>query len=164
MIGFPDSRRVRIADRSTRSERAAFFLILLIAFLPLLGAQQPSDFPQPSFRTLQVFINPHGKSMAVYQFEFIGDPDVKLVGIEAGEAKGFTDPPYYDAAALAGGRVIVGAYSLANDLPAGPTHIATLHVRVGTGEPRYELKLKTAGGRDGSPIACDISIREGARP
>jgi hypothetical protein len=135
------------------------FLLLCLSAAPV-GQTAPAA-TGPSFRTLQVYLDPGGTPLAAYQVEIVGD--FTLVGVEAGPGQGrmgFSDPPYYDPAALAGGRVIVGGYSLADELPAGRTCVATLHVRIATANPGYQVKLLAAGARDGSRLECPVTISE----
>jgi hypothetical protein len=142
-----------------------FVAVLLVAIACLSAAPATAPMAEPSFRTLRVLVDPHGKPMAVWQVEVVAEGDVKLVGVEKGAATGSSDPPYYDPAAMAGGRIVIGAYSLEKDLPAGRTHVATLHVRVGGSEEvKCKVRVMTAGAGDGSPIAAEATVEEGVRP
>jgi len=114
-----------------------------------------------SFVPFHVFIDPHGKPLACYQIEIMATAgDVNLVGIEGGDSAAFNKAPYYDPRALQQGkRIIIGAYSLAGDLPAGNTRVATLMVRVaGTAEPRFAAKLQVAATTDATAISASVSV------
>ncbi len=140
-------------------------LVCVIALGCLSAAPATAPISGPSFRTLRVLVDPRGKPMAAWQVEVVAEGDVKVVGVEQGAARGFSDPPYYDPAAMAGGRIVVGAYSLQKDLPAGRTHVATLHVRVGGADDvKCKVRVITAGAGDGSPIAAEATVEEGVRP
>jgi hypothetical protein len=114
-----------------------------------------------------VFIDSHERPMAAYQFELQATRgDVKFVGISGGENKGFQDPPYYDPAAMTHtrpARIIVGAFSLADDLPKGKTRVARLSVAIeGDEKPEYAVRVIVAGARDGSEIPAEATLVEGA--
>ena len=144
---------------------ASVLLASLLALACVSAVPVTAPITGPSFRTFRVLVDPHGKPLAAWQVEVVAEGDVKLVGVEKGAATGFSDPPYYDPAAMAGGRIVIGAYSLEKDLPAGRTHVATLHVRVGGPEDvKCKVRVMTAGAGDGSPIAAEATIEEGVRP
>jgi hypothetical protein len=114
-----------------------------------------------------VFIDSGQTSLAAYEFEFKATAGkVALVGIEGGDNKDFRDPPYYDPAALSeagGGRAIVGSFNTTDNLPAGKTRVARLHLHVGpNGEkPAYAVKLLAAGSKEGQNIPATASFSEG---
>src|SRR3954453_5783552 len=95
-------------------------LYVLIALLCLgaAPAERPLGAGASRFVAVDVMIDPKGQSLAAWQVELAAEVgQVSLVGVEAGEKGPYAQrPPYYDAAALAGNRVIVGDYSLAADL------------------------------------------------
>ena len=134
-------------------------LLVLITLLCVNAA--PADGPAapaaaPRFAAVDVLIDPQGRPLAAYQFEFATEVgQVSLVGIESGEAGAFAArPPYYDPAALAGNRVIVGDYSLADDLPKAKIRVARLMLEIGgDARPQYVVKLTAAADADGKPIA-----------
>ncbi len=143
---------------------ASVLIVGLVALACLSAAPVTEPATGPLFRTLRVLVDPHGKAMAVWQVEVVAEGDVKVVGVEKGEARGFSDPPYYDPAAMAGGRIVIGAYSLEKDLPAGRTHVATLHVRVGGPEKiKCRVRVMTAGTGDGSSIVAEATVEEGVQ-
>ncbi len=116
------------------------------------------------FGYVDVYIDSGDHLLAVWQFEFKTlAGNVQLVGIEGGDAKGFHEPPYYDPAALALDRVVVGSFSTAVNLPAGRTRVARLSVRIeGQQRPAYAVTVMAAGNRDGVAIPATASFVEGA--
>jgi hypothetical protein len=156
-----------------RRVRVALALILYIPLLAhhgraLVAQTTRSDAPdQPArFTTVDLFVDPRGQRLAAYQLEFVADPArVTLVGVEGGAHPAFTEPPYYDPAALSGNRVILAALNTGTDLPHERTRVATLHLRVvaGEGEPTYQAKLEVAGNPEGNPIPADVAVGQGAK-
>jgi hypothetical protein len=102
-------------------------------------------------------------STAAYQFELKATAGrIEIVGVEGGEHKAFSEAPYYDPAALMHDRIIIAAFNTGQDLPAGRTRIATVHLQIiGDAEPRYELKLTVAGDADGKEIPAEITFEKG---
>ena len=128
------------------------------------GAEDARPTTSP-FTFVDIFVDPHGKPLAAYQFELRATAgDVKLVGIEGGEHKAFAQPPYYDPKALLNDRVVIAAFTTASadTLPSAKTRVARLMVRAGTGKPAYDVKLRVAASADAKPIEAAISISEGA--
>ena len=110
--------------------------------------------PIVRFEPIRVYLDTGGEPLAAYQLE-IWSPQhrVRIVGIEGGEADRFAEPPYYDAAAMRGERVVIGALSTApaHRLPTGRTRVATIHVQI-DGDEDVEFKatldaVATVGGR-----------------
>ncbi len=86
------------------------------------------------------------------------------MGIEGGDGAAFGQPPFYDPAAMRGERVILAAYSLGDNLPAGKTRVARVHVQItGSEKPEYSTKLVVAGNKQGQSIQAGLSIVEGAK-
>jgi hypothetical protein len=158
--------------------KALRWMVALVALLAL-SAQiardargedaKPATTTSPSaspFAFVDVFIDPHGKPLAAYQFELRATAgDVKLVGIEGGEHAAFAKPPYYDTKALLSERVVIAAFNTgaAETLPSGKTRVARLMVRVGGNEkPKYDVKLQVAASADAKPLDATISVTEGA--
>lgn len=151
--------------------RAALIVALvaatLAAWLAPTRGEQPT--PQPSareavrFETLDVVIDVGTSSLAAYQFELLASDGATIVGVEGGEPGAFAEAPYYDPAALAGGRIIVGALAGEGEPITGAARVARLHMRVAGGvAPRYECVLRVAATADASPIGgATITVREG---
>ena len=119
------------------------------------------------FKAVDVFVDSKEHALAAYQFELHATAgDVKIVGIEGGEHAAYKQAPFYDPKAMMGDRVIVAAYSTSDDLPAGKTRVARVHVRVGgNAEPKYELKLTASASKEGKSIAgATVSLAEGKTP
>ena len=140
--------------------------ILLCAVL--LGTAWPS-LPQSDernirFAALDIYLET-AEPLAAWQFE-LGESGgrMRVVGIENGDSTAFGGTPYYDLEAVSEGaadRIIVADYSMspADELPAGRSRIATVHVQLqGPDDPDYILSLMAAGGADGEPIQASIEF------
>jgi hypothetical protein len=157
----PVARAVsRCLVRGGRHGLAARATVLLCVLAGLLTAQPATTSTAPRFAYVDVVIDPAGKPLAAYQFEFTGGVGCQIVGVEGGEHPAFAAAPYYDPAAMQADRVIAAAYSTAEQLPAGKTRVSRLHLRL-SGEPAYQVRLVTAGSTDGKPMKAEIVIREG---
>lgn len=134
-------------------------LLLLALLLPVAGNAAPR------FIAVDVYLSVD-EPLAAWQFEFADTNGVtKIVGVESGDAAAFADAPYYDRSAVESGRaerVIVADFSLDADLPRGRVRIATLHLML-DGEPEFELTLKTATARDGTPLDATLTLEPGTR-
>ena len=105
--------------------------------------------------------------VAAYQIEVVvRSGEATVVGVEGGAAPGFDEPPAYDPAALAGGRIVIAAFDTRVGLSPGRHRVATLHLReAGAGPVVYEVRLVAAAAPDGSPAAVagiGLSRQEGA--
>jgi len=141
------------------------FTMLCLALAAFSGAEQPNRAPgEPRrrfrFEALEVTIDTAGQPLAAYQFELMATRgDVKIVGIEGGGSPAFAAPPYYDPAALQNRRIIIAALATGDDLPAGRTRVARLHMHVeGDAEPDYAIRLHVAAAPGGQRIPAIISI------
>jgi hypothetical protein len=146
---------------------ATVLLSTALWFLPAPVAAAEPDAEPIRFRPVHVYVDPAGTPLAAYQVEIVADGDAIIVGVEGGEHPAFFAPPYYDPAALAGGRIIIAAFDTGSDLPAQRTRVATLHLReVGPVEPTYRATLEIAGDSDGRVIdaAVDLVPDEGDAP
>jgi len=147
--------------------RAGWWQVLFGQTNPTMttDAQAIADLrTQPVFRfeAVDVYIDSRGQRLAAYQVELMAESGVvKIVGIEGGEHAAFSEPPYYDPAALMNHRVILAAFSTGKDLPSGRTRMATIHVQVsGGGRPRYEVRLQTAGDPEGKSLSPLVGVEE----
>jgi len=137
---------------------------LLLALCPLLclAAADPAAPSGPSrFAAVDVFIDPKGQPLAAYQLEFAAETGrISLVGVEAGESGPYAKrPPYYDPAALAGHRIILGDYTLDPAAPNTRTRVARLMLELrGDAPPQYVTPLMTAADPNGHLIAAEISV------
>ncbi len=116
-----------------------------------------------TFAPVHIYLDSGSIPLAAYQFEFKAVAgQVEIVGVEGGEHLAFSEPPHYDPAALAGGRIIIAAFNTTDTLPTGKTRIATLHLQI-TGDtiPEYEIKQLTAADTDGRRISAEVSFEQG---
>ena len=160
---------LRLAGVSTRRLHVVCLFSLLAFIGPFTSGQATRDLeaaPQVRFTNVDLMVDPHGIPMAAYQVEFIADPArVKLVGIEGGSHSAYKKPPYYDAKALAGNRVILAALNTGSDLPKDKTRVARLHLWVmGAAKPELSAKLVVAASSTDQKIPADVTILEGAIP
>jgi|SRR5439155_20026606 len=139
-------------------------LILLGLAAGLFAQQQAVEEGRSRFRAVDIYVDSKGTPLAAYQIEFSCTKGVaKIVGIEGGEHPAFSEAPFYDPQAMRHERVIIAAFSTAtaDKLPAGKTRVATIHVQIiGDSEPRFELKLQTAGDAEGKKISVEASFEE----
>jgi hypothetical protein len=140
---------------------------MLLSFMLADSARAPTtgETPLPAtspidFIAVDVFVDPHGKPLACYQAQISASAgDATLVGVAGGDAATFNEAPYYDPRALQSRRIILGAYSLAPQLPVAPTHVATLMLRVnGTATPHLDAGVMVAGSTDGKQIPADVTL------
>src|SRR5262249_15132754 len=125
----PTSTSAPTGRRSCGDERAnGAAMRLFLALLLTLAAAPPAG---PRFRTIPVTVE-SATPLAAYQVEITTAG--RIVGVEGGDAP-FDAPPYYDPAALAGGRVIPAALSTERALAAVGGRVALAH-RVGGRAPR----------------------------
>jgi hypothetical protein len=158
--------RALSCGRCGRGTRPFALCIIAALTLALLGAAEWRDDntrPAVRFAPVDVYLDSGQQRLAAYQVQITATRgDAKIVGIEGGDGAAFKEPPFYDPAALMGGRVILAAYSLADKLPAGKTRVARLHVQVtGNERPEYAVKLVVAGNRQGQSIQAGLSIAAG---
>ena len=146
--------------------RSAVLLILCVlsAVLCMPAVSSPqAETGAVRFAAVHIYLDSGSESPAAWQFEFQATAgQVKIVGIEGGEHPAFSEPPYYDPAALMNDRVIVGAFNTGHDLPVGKTRIATLHLQItGDQTPDYALELTAIANADGQPIHAEITCKQG---
>ena len=112
------------------------------------------------FEAIDIFVDSGDTSLAAYQFELSSDtPGVEFVGIEGGEHKAFSEPPFYDPRAMNNSRVILAAFSTAKELPKGRTRMARIHVQLeGPGLKEYRTKLSVSATTDGEEIPATVLI------
>lgn len=148
--------------------RLALLLGLLVATpgAGTVGAQSVERFV-----VVDVFIDAGAVPLAAYQAEIMATPaqgaSARLAGVEGGEPAAFRAAPYYDPAALRGGRVVLGAFSVAapDQLPRGPARVASLHWHVlGPGLPQFQVKPVTAATSNGQPVPIKIELKERKEP
>lgn len=145
----------------------AIILTSVCVIVPVLAQQSGRDELSPApgvrFAPLHIYLDSGAKALAAYQFELnTAAGQIEIVGVEGGEHKAFSEPPYYDPAALAQNRIIIAAFNTGQDLPTGRTRIATVHLLIkGDVEPQYKLDLTVAGDADGDKIPAEITFEKG---
>jgi len=112
------------------------------------------------FEAIDVFVDSGAVPLAAFQFEMQSRrPGVEIVGIEGGEHAAFAEPPYYDPRAMNNNRVILAAFSTADELPSGRSRVARVHVQFQGPEPhKFETRLDVSATTDGKPIPATISL------
>ncbi len=150
----------------TRSlHRPALLLASLVGAGAMSLAQPAAETPAqaettgPRFGYVDVFIDSGETPLAVYQVELratVGD--IRIVGVEGGDAAAFAEPPHYDPAALLDGeRIVLGDFSAGGELPVGRTRIARVHLRIEGPAPALALTLDVAGDADANAINAQTS-------
>ena len=72
----------------------------------IISAQLSLPEPGVRFAPVHIYLDSGDRSLAAYQFELKATAgQIEIVGVEAGEHKAFSEPPYYDPAALAKDRM-----------------------------------------------------------
>jgi len=118
-----------------------------------------------SFMPMVLMIDSGDVPLAAYQVKISAKQSgVKLVGIEGGAHKSFSDAPYYDPTALhqaGNATIILAAYSLDTHLPHGKCRVATLHLQV-TGDaeitPEFNIELTVVSDHQQQPIAATAQL------
>jgi len=122
-------------------------LTLVLGMLALIPAKQVQ------FVAVDVYADSGGKGLAAWQIELDCDPaKAKIVGVEGGEK-----PPYYDPAALQGGRIILASFSTESHPPAGRVLVARVHLQE-TGKTDYAVKVMAAAAPGGERIEPKIDL------
>jgi hypothetical protein len=134
-------------------------LVVLGLLASRLAAAQP-ETTVARFTTVDVVVDAGAESLAAFQVEIVAGGDAKIVGVEGGDHAAFNSPPYYDPAALQGGRIIIAAFSTSTSLPSGRVRVAVLHMRE-AGTVTYSARLLAAARGDGSRFAPAISVVPG---
>ncbi len=130
-----------------------FFALLLLALAAL-----PAQEPEVRFVAYDVVVDTGGRALAAYQFEVSCDDEKgKIVGVEGGVGPHFAPAPYYDPAALRGGRIVVAAFTTEPDAPSGKVRVARLHMQE-TGRVHYASNLVAAAQPGGARFDAKIEI------
>lgn len=120
--------------------KAAVLVLGLIAILP----EQESRFV-----TVEIYAQ-IDSPIAAWQIEL--DCDARIVGVE-----GASEPPYYDPAALQGGRIILAQFTTEPNPPAGRVLVARVHL-METGRTGYRANLMAAAAPGGERISPRIDL------
>jgi len=127
-----------------------------VLLLTILFARQDVGFV-----AYDLVLDTAGKPLAAYQLEVTGAG--KVVGVEGGDRKPFAAAPYYDPAALQGGRIVLAAFTTEENAPAGKVRVARLHMQE-AGATDYATKLVVAASPGGERIAAKIElVRQGEK-
>jgi hypothetical protein len=122
-------------------------LTLVLSLIALAPAQEVR------FVAVDVYADSQGKGLAAWQIELGCDPGkATIVGVEGGEK-----PPYYDPAALAGGRIILASFSTEPHPPAGRVLVARVHLRE-TGRTDYAARVMAAAAPGGERFEPRIDL------
>jgi hypothetical protein len=121
--------------------KALVLVLGLVAFLPEQEIR---------FVAIEVYAETGGKPLAAWQVEI--QSDAKIVGVE-----GPKEPPYYDPAALQGGRIILAQFSLDPNPPAGRVLVARVHM-MESGRTDYVARLMAAASPGGERFAPRIDL------
>lgn len=131
-------------------------MIPLLLLVLCLWWSDPAPAPQaaPRFVAMDIYADTGGKPLAAWQIELTCDPaQATIVGVEGAGEK----PPYYDPAALQGGRIILASFSTEAALPSGRVLVARVHLQE-TGSPVYKPTLMTAAAPGGEKLDLKIDV------
>ncbi len=139
------------------------FLCLLIWLLfPADGARAKTRTrPDVRFEAVDVYVDSGKHKLVAYQVEMRFDKNcVEIVGVEGGEVGAFREAPHYDARGLAGGKIILAAFTTDHkNAPMGRTRVARSHLRIeGEGKPELSIRLMTAAQPGGQRIAAKAEL------
>jgi len=102
------------------------------------------------FVAIEIYAQTDGTPLAAWQIEILSN--AKIVGVE-----GVDQPPYYDPAALEGGRIILAQFTTDPNPPAGRVLIARVHM-MESGKTDYAAKVMAAASPGGARIAPRIDL------
>ena len=132
------------------------FCLLLNLTLAAVALGQVAAATQPTqFSAADITIDSGDQALAAWQVELVATQgEVKIVGVEGGTHKDvYRDPPYYDPAALAGGRIIIASYTTNENPPKGKVLVARVHL-----QSRGEFTLTTKVIAAADPGAGKIDV------
>lgn len=112
------------------------------------------------FEAVDVFIDSGDQALAAWQLELQSTQDsIEIVGIEGGQHAAFSKPAFYDPEAMNGNRVVLAAFSTAQELPSGKTRVARIHVQCeGRNVTEYRMSLAVSADAAGEVIPAKLSI------
>lgn len=147
----------------------ATFVIFTIALTGVWAKadDHECDTPGAEFRfvAFDIIIDAGDAELGAYQLDIKDTTGIaRIVGVEAGEHAAFAEtPPYYDPEALNNeGRIVLAAYSTADDLPTGKTRVARLHMQLcGEQNADFDVQVIVAADADGKELDAIASIIEG---
>ena len=128
------------------------------------GTQPKQKIEGASFRVINIFLDPKGKSLAAYQLQWkIATQNARIVGIEGGDHPAFRNPPHYDPRAIQGERVIVAAFNpgAEKSLPKGRIRIGSIHIEAAPAAIcRFEIENLEAADAQGGRISVSAQSAE----
>lgn len=149
------------------STLAAAALVLATWLFPSSTATAQTERAASSsatrFAAYDVVIDSGAAELAAWQLD-VRDASgrARLVGVEGGDARAFAEPPRHDPRALAGGRVVIAAFTTSAGAPSGRARVARLHYAIdGAAEPELIVRVAAAATSDGTPIEVRAEL---ARP
>lgn len=132
--------------------------VFVSVFVLIIPTRPISALPADSFLQIDVWADAGANRLAAYQVT-VDLVDGELVGVEGGDHPAFAGAPYYDPAALHGGRIKLAAFSTSHDLASGRVRVARLHVMAhGTANPRARASGITATDSETNPIEIRIDL------
>ena len=135
--------------------------IIFFVIAPSLGTTVRSEDEAVRFQAVDLFVDSGSNQLVAYQVEMWFDKSrVEVVGVEGGETGVFEHAPFYDPRGLAGGRLILAAYTTDHEnAPRGRTRVARNHLRIeGNGEPELDVTLITAAKPGGERIKATVEL------
>ena len=145
-----------------RSLMLTISLILFTVITAMAGEGMPEGRePDIRFESAEIFVDSGGEALAAYQVEIRYDRQrVKIIGLEGGETRAFREPPFYDPKGMAGGRIIVAAFTTDDSkAPERKSRVARLHLQViGKLPVQLTIRLITAAKPGGERIQASANI------
>lgn len=143
-------------------KRIIFVLSLIAGTIPVSDVQaRTAQEPIVRFQAIDLYVDSGEHRLVAYQVEMRFDKSrVEVVGVEGGEAEVFKGAPHYDPRGLAGGRLILAAFTTDHkNAPRGRTRVARSHLRIeGEGQPDLGIRLITAAEPGGQRIKAKVDL------
>lgn len=117
-----------------------------------------ADAQEVGFRPLEIWVDVEEGSLAAWQLEVTFEGDAKIVGVERGDSAAFSDPPYYDPAALRGGRIVLAAFTTTRALAPGRHKVAVIHLMESGPPVQYDVRLIVASDARGEHLPATASV------
>jgi hypothetical protein len=121
------------------------------------GTQSKQKIERASFRVIDIFVDPKGKSLGAYQLHWkVTTQNARIVGIEGGDHPAFRNPPQYDPRSIQGERVVVAAFNTGAEksLPKGRIRIGSIHIEAAAAAIcRFEIENLEAADAQGGRIS-----------
>ncbi len=137
--------------------RACAMVLMCVLGFAALGAQRMGgQGGTDEFVAYDVIVET-GVGLGAWQVEVRPGEGMKLTGVEGGTGV-YSEAAYYDEAALRGGRVVIGDFSLDEQLPSGRVRVARVHFFVRGGAGHVVGTLQTAGDAAGALIDARVEV------